>query len=110
MRESKKKRLERKGWRIGGVEEFLGVSDEESRYIELKLKLTEAFKEERRRKGLTQVEAARVLRSSQSRVAKIEAGDPSVSVDLLIRSLFALGTTSREIGRLVASGERASAT
>lgn len=110
MRESKKKRLEKKGWRIGSVEEFLGVSDDESRYIELKLKLSEAFKEERRRKGLTQVEAARVLRSSQSRVAKIEAGDPSVSVDLLIRSLFALGTTSRELGRLVASRERASAT
>jgi hypothetical protein len=87
MRESKKKRLEKKGWRIGTVEEFLGVSDDESRYIELKLKLSEAFKEERQRQGLTQVEAARVLRSSQSRVAKIEAGDPSVSVDLLTRSL-----------------------
>jgi ribosome-binding protein aMBF1 (putative translation factor) len=110
MRESKKKRLEKKGWRIGSVEEFPGVSEDESRYIELKLKLSEAFKEERQRKGLTQVEAARVLRSSQSRVAKIEAGDPSVSVDLLIRSLFALGTTSRELGRLVASRDRASAT
>ena len=102
MRESKKRRLQRKGWRIGGVKEFLGVSDEESRYIELKLKLSDAFKEERRRKGLTQVEAAHVLRSSQSRVAKMEAGDPSVSVDLLVRSLFALGTTSRDLGRLFA--------
>src|SRR2546425_11522622 len=110
MRESKKKRLERKGWKIGSVQEFLALSDEESRYIELKLKLSDAFKKERRRKGLTQIEAARVLRSSQSRVAKIEAGDPSVSVDLLIRSLFALGTTSRELGRVVASPERASAT
>ena len=109
MRKSKKKRLEKKGWQIGGVEEFLGLSEKESQYIELKLKLSEAFKKERRRKGLTQVEAARVLRSSQSRVAKIEAGDPSVSVDLLIRSLFALGTTSRDLGRLVASRERAPA-
>ena len=103
MHESKKKRLEKRGWQFGGVDEFLGLSEQESQYIELKLKLSEAFKKERQRKGLTQVEAARALRSSQSRVAKIEAGDPSVSVDLLVRSLFALGTTSRELGRLVAS-------
>ena len=110
MRESKKKRLEKKGWRIGTAEEFLGLSGEESEYIELKLKLSEAFKNERRRKGLTQVETARVLRSSQSRIAKMEAGDPSVSVDLLIRALFALGTTPSELGRVVASRERAGAT
>ena len=110
MHESKKKRLEKKGWQVGSVVEFLGLSDEESQYIELKLRLSEAFRKERRRKKLTQVETARVLRSSQSRVAKIEAGDPSVSVDLLIRSLFALGTTSSELGRLVAARDRASAT
>ena len=109
-RESKKKRLEKRGWQVGSVAEFLGLSDEESQYIELKLRLSEAFRKERRRKKLTQVETARVLRSSQSRVAKIEAGDPSVSVDLLIRSLFALGTTSSELGRLVAARDRASAT
>jgi hypothetical protein len=104
MRKSQKRGLERKGWRIGTAEEFLGLSKEESQFIEFKLKLSRAFKDKRRLKGLTQNETAHVLRSSQSRVAKIEAGDPSVSVDLLIRSLFALGATSREIGRLVAGG------
>ena len=110
MRESKKKRLEKEGWRIGGVDEFLGLSDEESAFIELKLKLSEAFKNKRQRKGLTQVDVAHALRSSQSRVAKMEAGDPSVSVDLLIRALFAMGTTARELGRVVGSRERPSAT
>ena len=110
MRKLKKKRLEQKGWRIGGVEEFLALSDEESEYIELKLKLSEAFRKKRRQKGLTQIDAARVLQSSQSRVAKMEAGDPSVSIDLLIRALFALGTTPRELSTVVASRERASAT
>lgn len=104
------KRLEKKGWRIGEVDEFLGLSEEESEFIELKLKLSEAFRSKRQQKGLTQVEIARTLRSSQSRVAKMEAGDPSVSVDLLIRALFALGTTRREIGRVVSSRERSSAT
>ena len=110
MHESKRKRLERKGWRVGGVGEFLGLSDEESEYIELKLKLSRTLKTERRRKGLTQVDAARVLRSSQSRVAKMESGDPSVSVDLLIRALLALGTTPQALGRVVASRARAQAT
>ena len=110
MRESKKKRLEKKGWRIAGADEFLGLSDEESEFIELKLKLSEAFRKKRQRKGLTQVEVARSLRSSQSRVAKMEAGDPSVSVDLLIRALFAMGTTPRELGRVVSCREHSSAT
>ena len=103
MREAKKKRLEKKGWRVGGPAEFLGLSDEEAEYIELKLRLSQTFRTKRQRKGLTQVEVARVLRSSQSRVAKMEAGDPSVSVDLLVRALYAIGTTPRELGRVVAS-------
>ena len=109
MRESKKRRLQKKGWRIAGVEEFLGLSEEESEYIELKVKLSQAFKNKRQQKGLTQVEAARVLRSSQSRVAKMETGDPSVSVDLLIRALFTMGTTPKELGRVVGSPQRSTA-
>ena len=107
MDESKAKRLKKKGWRIGSVPEFLGLSDDESDYIELKLRLSQALRDTRLRKGLTQVEAARLLQSSQSRVAKMEAGDPTVSVDLLIRGLLALGTTTRELGRVVASREHA---
>ena len=103
MREAKKNRLEKKGWRVGTPGEFLELSEEETQYIELKLRLSETFRRKRERQGLTQVEVARVLRSSQSRVAKMEAGDPSVSVDLLIRALYALGTSPRELGRVVAS-------
>src|SRR5439155_2769322 len=101
MRESKKKLLQKKGWRIGSAGEFLNLNDEESEYIELKLKLSQAFKNKRQQKGLTQVEAARVLRSSQSRIAKMETGDPSVSVDLLIRALLTMGATPKELGRVV---------
>ena len=110
MHEAKRKRLQNKGWRIGDAKEFLGLSEDESEYIDLKLRLSKALKNTRRRQGLTQVQAARVLRSSQSRIAKLEAGDPSVSVDLLIRALFAMGTTARELGRVVSSRGHASAT
>src|SRR5581483_4278956 len=43
--------------------------------------------------GLSQAVVAKRLGSSQSRVAKMEAGDPSVSLDLLLRALLALGAT-----------------
>jgi ribosome-binding protein aMBF1 (putative translation factor) len=101
MREQKKKRLESKGWKIGTVKEFLDLSDEESAYIDLKIKLAAGLRQRRREKGLSQLDLAAKLQSSQSRVAKMEAGDPSVSLDLLIRSLISLGASERELCRII---------
>ncbi len=106
MNKAKRKQLERKGWRIAGAEEFLGLSPEESRLIELKLALSRRLRERREARKLTQTELARQLRSSQSRIAKMEAGDPSVSLDLLIRSLFSLGATQRDLGRAISARRR----
>ena len=103
MRKEKKKRLEAKGWRIGTAKEFLGLTDEESAYIELKIRLAEGLRQRRQEKGLSQVDLATKLQSSQSRVAKMEAGDPSVSLDLLIRSLITLGASDRELSRIIAT-------
>jgi len=101
MRKEKQKRLQRKGWKVGTVKEFLGLSDEESAYIELKIKLAAGLKQRRQQKGLSQTDLAAKLQSSQSRVAKMEAGDPSVSLDLLIRSLITLGATERELSQII---------
>ncbi|MGQ0568411.1 MAG: helix-turn-helix domain-containing protein [Armatimonadota bacterium] len=101
MREEKRKRLEAKGWKVGSVRDFLNLSPEESAYIELRLKLADGLRERRRRRHLTQVQVARMVRSSQSRVAKMEAGYPSVTLDLLIRSLLALGVSDRELARII---------
>jgi ribosome-binding protein aMBF1 (putative translation factor) len=103
MRKQKRKRLETKGWKIGTVKEFLGLSDEESAYIELKVKLAAGLKQRRQQQGLSQLELAAKLQSSQSRVAKMEAGDPSVSLDLLVRSLITLGTSDRELSQIIAT-------
>ena len=103
MRKEKKKRLQSKGWKIGSAKEFLALSEEESAYIELKIRLAEAVRQRRQQTGLTQVELAAKLQSSQSRVAKIEAGDPSVSLDLLIRSLISLGLNDRELSKIIAT-------
>lgn len=101
MREHKRKRLEAKGWKIGTTKEFLDLTREEEAYIELRLKLAEGLKQRRVRRRLTQVDLAKAVQSSQSRVAKMEAGDPSVSLDLLVRSLIALGTSSKELGKII---------
>ena len=103
MEKAKRHRLEAKGWKVGTPEEFLRLTPEEATYVDLKLALSRRVRELRQTKSLTQVEMAKLLKSSQSRVAKIETGDDSVSLDLLIRSLIALGATRRELGRIIAT-------
>ena len=101
MKQSKRAKLESKGWKIGSADEFLGLSAEESAYIEMKLALSEKLKQRRQKVRITQAELARLVSSSQSRVAKMEAGDPSVSIDLLVKSLLALGVSKKELGRSI---------
>lgn len=103
MHKAKRKRLGRQGWKVGDTREFLGLSAEEARYIELKLALSRRLRMRREAKKLTQGELAQQLGSSQSRVAKMEAGDPAVSIDLLVRSLFSLGATKRDLAKIIAS-------
>jgi ribosome-binding protein aMBF1 (putative translation factor) len=103
MRKDKRIRLEAQGWKFGTAKDFLSLSEEESAYIELKIRLSEALRQRRQEKGLSQVDLAAKLRSSQSRVAKMEAGDSSVSLDLLIRSLITLGASDRELSKIIAT-------
>lgn len=106
MNKDKKRRLEAAGWKVGSTKEFLGLSDGEEALIELRMELAKAMREQRARRKMTQEQLGRMLGSSQSRVAKMEAGDPSVSIDLLVRSLFKLGTTRRDLGRRLATPPR----
>ena len=101
MLRSKKGALEAKGWRFGSAQEFLGLSREETAYVELRLRLAESLKRRRQKRNLSQTDLAKLLHSSQSRVAKMEGGDPSVSIDLLIRSLLALGASNRDLARTI---------
>lgn len=103
MRKQKRRRLEAHGWRVGTAREFLRLSAEEAAYIDLKVRLAIGLRERRARGSLTQAALAQRLRSSQSRIAKMEAGDPSVSLDLLIRSLLVLGTSRRELSRIISA-------
>ena len=94
--------MESKGYRVGTVEQFLNLSTEESEYIELKLALSEALVKKRKSSKLTQVQLAKILKSSQSRVAKMVKCDPSVSLDLLVKSLLAMGAKKENIAKAIA--------
>jgi predicted XRE-type DNA-binding protein len=102
MDRKKKKILEAKGYKVGSVDEFLGLSKEESEYIELKLALSQALAKHRKQRKLTQVQLAKILDSSQSRIAKMEKGDPTVTLDLLVKSLLAMGATKKNIAKMIA--------
>ena len=106
-REDKKRRLEAKGWRIGSAKDFLGLTPEEAAFIDIRLRLAEALRKHRARRGVTQLALAKKVQSSQSRIAKMEAGDATVSIDLLVRTLLALGVTPRELGRAIGSAAAA---
>jgi DNA-binding XRE family transcriptional regulator len=108
MRKQKRARLQAAGWAVGSAQDFLGLSDAEAAVIELKLALSRSLREQRARRGLSQAALAKHLRSSQSRVAKMEAGDPSVSMDLLVRSLLAIGASSNDLARAIRTGSKRS--
>jgi DNA-binding XRE family transcriptional regulator len=107
MKTDKRRRLESKGWKFGSAQDFLNLTDEEAQYIELHLSLAALLAKRRKALGYTQTEVADLLGSSQSRVAKMEAGDPSVSVDLLIRTLLALGANRSQLGRAISAASSA---
>lgn len=101
MKASKRKRLEANGWSVGSVSELLGLTDEDALFVELKVALSMALRDQREKRNMTQTQIAALISSSQSRVAKMEGGDPSVTLDLIVKALLALGTTRRQLAKII---------
>jgi DNA-binding XRE family transcriptional regulator len=99
----KRQRLEAAGWRVGDAADFLELSPEDVAFIEMKLSLSQRLRELRLNQKLSQQGLAKKINSSQSRVAKMEAGDPSVSLDLIVRTLLAIGATREDVALAIAS-------
>ncbi len=91
MDREKQKALQAAGFRVGDAEDFLELTEEERRLVELRAAVSRSVRRLREKRHLTQQQLAGKLKSSQSRVAKIEAGSVDVSLDLLFRALFAVG-------------------
>lgn len=103
MRANKRTKLEASGWKVGSVDEFLELTPEESAYIEMKMALSLSLKKQRLKNKMSQIELAKAVKSSQSRIAKMEAGDPTVSIDLLVKSLLALGASPKQLAKTIAT-------
>ena len=103
MKSQKRKKLEKAGFKVGSVREFMGLSDEEMALIDLKVSLVEMLQTVRKHAGATQRDLAESVGSSQSRIAKMEAGVSGISLDLICKALFSLGVTRREIGKVISS-------
>ena len=99
MDEAKRKRLEKQGWKVGNADEFLGLRPAETEYIELKIALGRVLSEKRREEKLTQAEAGGKTGTNQAAIARMEKGDPSVSIDRIVKSLFALGCSRDSLAR-----------
>jgi DNA-binding XRE family transcriptional regulator len=102
MEKSKKKIIESKGWKVGDIDQFLDLDSAEMAIIEMKMALAKTLIEKRKKSKITQVNMAKLIGSSQSRVAKIEKADPTVSIELMLKSLFSLGATKKEIAKVIA--------
>lgn len=107
MKPITKKKLAAAGFRVGTVQDFLELSDQDMALIELKIRLVQMLKATRQSAGLTQHRLATLLRSSQSRVAKMEAGAADVTLDLLCKALFAVGVSRQAIGKTIAAKQAA---
>jgi len=101
MDAEKRKRLEEAGWAVGDTRDFLELTSIEAELVELKTRLSLYAKEQRKAQNLSQDALAKKMGSSQSRIAKIESGDPSVSLDLIVRALLTSGATRQELAKII---------
>jgi len=102
MNTSRFKKLQAAGWKLGNASDFLKLSEEEAVLVELKLSVTSALKNARRKHGLSQNDLAQRMGSSQSRIANTEAGDASVTLDLIVRALLATGAKRQDLKKTFA--------
>ena len=109
MDKRKQRRLENAGWRLGTAVDFLELTDAEAALVELKVRLSEALRARRLAQGISQAVLAKQLRSSQSRVAKMEAADPTVSLDLLLRGLLVMGAKPSDVAKALHDPKKAAA-
>ena len=107
MNSKKTDKIEKRGWKVGSAADVLNLTSEEAAYVEMKLALAEQLQKHRKRKHLTQQQLARLIHSSQSRVAKMERNDPTVSIDLLVKTLLALGSSPKDVAKAFSFREAA---
>ncbi len=102
LSKTRRARIEKAGFHVTSVQEYFDLSDAEMSIIEMRITLAKAIRRARENRQLTQAQLAKLIKSSQPRVAKIEAGDPDVSIEQMVKSALALGLSRRQIGKALA--------
>ena len=108
MDSEKRRKLKAAGWAVGNASNFLELTPAEAELVELKVQLALLVKEMRKINNLSQDALAKKMGSSQSRIAKIESGDPSVSLDLIFRALLTGGATRQELAQVIMDSDASS--
>ena len=103
MDKGKRSRLEADDWTFGNADGFLGLSADESTYIEVKWALAGLIVERRKASSLSQSVLAGQVKTNQSRLANMDNADATVSVDLLVRTLLSTGASRQDIARVIAA-------
>jgi DNA-binding XRE family transcriptional regulator len=103
LSKERKAKLQKAGFKVGTVQEFLGLSDAEMIIIDMRIALGKKIRVARERQQLTQSDLAKRIRSSQPRVAKIESGEEGVSLDLMTKAALAVGMTRKQIAKAIAA-------
>ena len=107
MKKTKREGLEKSGYKITDTQKFLHLSDEEMAVIDLKISLVQKLKDVRKAAGVTQKQLAKLMKSSQSRVAMLESGSSDASLELICKALFVLGISAKELGKTISSTKAA---
>ncbi len=100
MEAGKKRALEAAGWVCGDAEDFLELTNEERQLVALRMAVSRAVRARRLERKLTEAQAAKLMKTSQPRFARIESGSIEISLDLMFRGLFALGGTTEDISEM----------
>lgn len=103
MKKAKQERLKKAGYKFTDAQKFLNLSDEEMAVIDLKISLVQKLRDVRKAAGITQKQLAKLMKSSQSRVAMLESGSSDASLELICKALFTLGVSPRELGKTISS-------
>lgn len=106
MKAITKRKLRAAGWEVGSAARFLGLTKEDRAFVELKVALARELRRRREAKEMTQAQLAKRVGSSQPRVAFMEAGEDSVSIDLLVRALLAMGASLSELAAVIRNAGR----
>ena len=92
MDAAKRKKLELAGYRVyDDAADWLGLTDDEKKLLDVRMSVTQAIRDLRESLGLTQAQLAERLGSTQPRIANLELGQRGFSMDFAVKALLAMG-------------------